>query len=154
MKKVLSILIPILVCFLVGLTASHFQAESIRIWYPLLNKPALTPPNLVFPIAWSIIYLCMGISLGKILLSKSEKKTLLFRIFAIQLLLNFAWSILFFYYRNPLLGFIDILLLDIIVTWYTIRSYPVNKISAILFLPYMLWIYFATYLNGYILINN
>lgn len=154
MKKVLSILIPILACFLVGLTASHFQAESIQVWYPLLNKPALTPPNLVFPIAWSIIYLCMGISLGMILLSKSEKKDLLFRIFVIQLFLNFAWSILFFYYRSPLLGFIDILLLDIVVTWYTIKSYPTNKISSILFLPYLLWIYFATYLNGYILINN
>lgn len=154
MKKVIYILIPVLTCFLVGLTASHFQAESIKTWYPLLDKPALTPPNIVFPIAWGIIYLCMGISLGMILLNKSKEKAFLTKLFILQLFLNFIWSILFFYYQNPLLGFVDIILLDIAVAWYTIRSYPVNKTSSLLFLPYLFWLCFASYLNGYILINN
>ena len=154
MKKVLSILIPIFSCFLVGLTASYFQAESINTWYPLLIKPTLTPPNIVFPVAWSIIYLFMGISLGIILLTKSETKSYLVKIFIFQLFLNFSWSILFFYYKNPFLGFIDIILLDVVVTWYTLKSYTVNKVSSILFLPYLIWIYFATYLNGYILLYN
>lgn len=154
MKKVLSILIPIFVCFLVGITASHFQEDAIKTWYPFLNKPMLTPPNIVFPIAWSIIYLCMGISLGMILLSKSKKKSLLMKIFIVQLFFNFIWSILFFYFQNPLLGFIDILLLDITVTWFTVQSYPIKKASSLLFVPYLLWIYFASYLNGYILLNN
>lgn len=154
MKKSLYILIPILACFLVGLTASQFQAESIRTWYPLLNKPALTPPNIVFPIAWSVIYLCMGISLGIILLSKSKEKAYLTKIFILQLFLNFIWSILFFYYQSPLLGFLDIILLDMTVAWYTVKSYPVNKASSLLFLPYLSWICFASWLNGYILFNN
>ena len=154
MKKILSILIPILACFLVGLTASHFQSESIRTWYPLLNKPALTPPNIVFPIAWGFIYLTMGISFGMILLAKSREKAFLTRIFIIQLFLNFIWSILFFYYKSPLLGFLDIIMLDVIIAWYIIKSYPVKKVSSLLFLPYLLWICFASYLNGYILFNN
>lgn len=154
MKKVISILIPILACFLVGLTASQFQAESIKTWYPFLNKPALTPPNIVFPIAWSIIYLCMGVSFGMILLAKSKAKAYLTKVFILQLSLNFIWSILFFYYQSPLLGFLDIILLDGTVAWYTLKSYQVRKASSFLFLPYLFWICFATYLNGYILFNN
>ncbi|WP_459189048.1 TspO/MBR family protein [Parabacteroides sp. APC149_11_2_Y6] len=154
MRKVVAIIIPILICFFVGLTASYFQADAIKTWYPLLNKPALTPPNIVFPIAWSIIYLCIGISIGIISVSDSIKRKTLIRLFGIQLIFNFAWSILFFYLQNPLLGFIDILILDICVTMYAIKSYPIKKVSSFLFLPYLLWIYFATYLNGYILLNN
>ncbi|WP_106828683.1 TspO/MBR family protein [Parabacteroides pacaensis] len=154
MRKILSIFLPILICFSVGLTASYFQSEAINLWYPHLNKPALTPPNVVFPIAWSIIYLCMGTSIGLILFSPTKEKVALTWLFAIQLFFNFAWSILFFYFRNPLWGFMDILVLDILVTLYTFKSYPVKKVSGWLFLPYLLWIYYATYLNGYILLNN
>ncbi|MCD7923945.1 TspO/MBR family protein [Phocaeicola sp.] len=154
MRKAVAIIIPVLICFFVGLTASYFQADAIKSWYPYLNKPELTPPNIVFPIAWSIIYLCMGISIGIIFLSDSIKKQELIKLFSIQLIFNFAWSILFFYWRNPLLGFIDILILDICVSLYAIRSYSVKKVSSLLFIPYIVWIYFATYLNGYILLNN
>lgn len=154
MKKVTLVIVPVIICFLVGFTASYFQKDAIETWYPYLDKPDLTPPNIVFPIAWSIIYLCMGISIGLILISNALKKKELTSLFIIQLLLNFAWSILFFYFQNPLLGLIDILLLDICVTVYAIRSYPVKKVSSILFWPYIIWIYFATYLNGYIFFNN
>lgn len=150
----MSILLPVLICFIVGLIASYLQQDAIQYWYPYLNKPALTPPNIVFPIAWSIIYLCIGVSIGLIYLSDSKRKRTLIRLFSIQLVFNFAWSLLFFYLENPLLGFIDILLLDVFVTIYAVQSYPEKKISSILFWPYILWIYFATYLNGYILLNN
>jgi translocator protein len=154
MRKVAAIIVPVLICFFVGLTASYFQEDAIRSWYPLLNKPVLTPPNLVFPIAWSIIYLCIGMSIGLIFLSDSKKKKELIKLFGIQLFFNFTWSILFFYFQNPLLGFFDILILDICVTLYTVKSYPVRKVGSFLFYPYLIWIYFATYLNGYILLNN
>lgn len=154
MRKVLSIIIPILVCFLVGLTASYFQADAIKNWYPTLIKPALTPPNIVFPIAWSIIYLCMGISIGLIINSAIEQKRFFVKAFIMQLFFNFTWSIGFFYFQNPLIGFINILLLDIFVINYTLKSYPVNRASSILFIPYVAWLLFATYLNGYILMYN
>ncbi|MCD7851246.1 MAG: tryptophan-rich sensory protein [Parabacteroides sp.] len=154
MRKATAIIIPILICFFVGLTASYFQADAIKNWYPLLNKPDLTPPNIVFPIAWSVIYLCIGISIGIIFLSDSMMKKELVKLFSIQLIFNSAWSVLFFYLRNPLLGFVDILILDIFVTIYAIKSYPIRKASSLLFLPYIIWIYFATYLNGCILLNN
>lgn len=154
MRKTILLLIPILICFLIGLTASYFQSDAIETWYPYLNKPSLTPPNLAFPIAWSIIYLCMGISIGLILIANTTKKIELGTLFCIQLLLNFAWSILFFYFQNPFLGLVDILLLDICVTIFAVKSYPVRKVSSILFWPYIAWIFFATYLNGYIFLYN
>lgn len=154
MKKVISILLPILICFMIGLAASEFQQDAIKKWYPLLEKPDLTPPNIVFPIAWSIIYLCIGLSIGIIYLSNSLKKNELIKLFSIQLFFNFIWSILFFYLQNPLLGLIDILILDICVTIYVIKSYPVKKVSSMLCWPYLIWIYFATYLNGYIFFYN
>ncbi|WP_288208173.1 TspO/MBR family protein [uncultured Parabacteroides sp.] len=154
MRKVLSIIIPILICFFVGLTASYFQADAIKNWYPTLVKPALTPPNIVFPIAWSIIYICMGISIGLIINSATEQKRFFVKAFIMQLFFNFTWSIGFFYFQNPLIGFINILLLDIFVINYTLKSYPENKASSILFIPYVAWLLFATYLNGYILMFN
>lgn len=154
MKKVLNIITPVLICFLVGFTASYFQSDSISTWYPQLNKPFLTPPNIIFPIAWSIIYLLIGISIGLILNSNSKEKKTLTTVFAIQLFFNFTWSILFFYMQNPLLGFINIIVLDILVIYYIAKSKSVNKISACLFVPYLLWILFATYLNGYVLLYN
>lgn len=154
MKKIIPILIAILVCFGIGFTASYFQSESILNWYPTLNKPSLTPPNMVFPIAWSIIYLCMGISIGLLWNVQTVRRKIIIRLFGLQLLFNFTWSIFFFYFRSPLLGFANILLLDVFVIYYMIESYPVKKTSSWLFVPYVLWLLFATYLNGYILIYN
>lgn len=155
MRKVLSLIIPILVCFLVGFSASYFQADAIKNWYPTLIKPALTPPNIVFPIAWSIIYVCMGISIGLIIYSAAVVERRFFmKTFLIQLFLNFSWSIGFFYLQNPLLGLINILLLDLFVIRYTLTSFPVNKASSILFIPYVIWLLLATYLNGYIWVYN
>ncbi|WP_337929531.1 TspO/MBR family protein [Coprobacter fastidiosus] len=76
------------------------------------------------------------------------------RLFILQLIFNFTWSIFFFYMQNPLLGFINIILLEFLIIVYSVKSYGINKISSILFIPYILWVTYATYLNLYILICN
>ncbi len=154
MKKAICIIVPVIFCFLVGYISQLFQAESISTWYPLLNKPPLTPPNIAFPIAWSILYLCMGISIGLIIASDNEYKQFFIWLFGLQLLLNFTWSIYFFYMQSPLLGFINIILLDLAIIYYIVRTYKTAKVSSILFFPYILWVGFATYLNLYILLHN
>ncbi|WP_029904631.1 TspO/MBR family protein [Prevotella sp. 10(H)] len=154
MRKILNIIIPVLICFLIGMTASYFQSDSIETWYPTLNKPPLTPPNIAFPIAWSIIYLLMGISIGLGLNSNIRDKRNIILLFIIQLIFNFTWSISFFYLQNPLLGLANILILDILVAVYIITTFRILKVSSYLFIPYMLWIVFATYLNGYIFYYN
>lgn len=108
MKRIIPILIAILICFSVGCTASYFQSESILNWYPALEKPSCTPPDIAFPIAWSFIYLCMGISIGLIWHIWTIRRQMIIRLFGFQLLFNFTWSIFFFYFRSPLLGFANI----------------------------------------------
>lgn len=154
MKRVLYIFIAVFICLGIGYTANLFQAESINSWYPILIKSSLTPPNYVFPIVWTILYLCMGISIGLIWNRAKANKLKLNWIFIIQLFLNFTWSIIFFYMQNPFWGFLNILLLDIFVILYIILSYKVNKLSSILFIPYLLWLILATYLNAFIILYN
>ena len=154
MKKIAYYVVPVLLCLIAGLVAGRLQAESVAVWYPLLAKPALTPPDIAFPIAWGIIYLCMGISAGLVLTSRAMARSRVMWIWFVQLALNFLWSVLFFFARNPLAGMIDIVALDILVIYYMVHAYRVRRAASWLFLPYLLWILFATYLNGYILLCN
>lgn len=151
MKRIINYIWPVLLCFGIGFAASRLQSESMMEWYPNLNKSALTPPNIAFPIAWSVIYLLMGLSLGRVL-NRGDKKSAV--IWMVQLVFNFLWIILFFTMRMPLWGFIDILLLDASVVYFMISVSKKDKPSLYMFIPYILWLVIATYLNGYILINN
>lgn len=151
MKKIAYYLVPVVLCLIAGLVAGRLQAESLAEWYPLLNKPALTPPDFVFPIAWGIIYICMGLSLGRVLQYGDKRYVTLW---FLQLAVNFLWSVFFFYLRSPLAGFVDILVLDVLVIVYILCVRRRTPSAAWLFAPYLLWILFATYLNGYILVEN
>ena len=111
MKKAWAYILPTLLCFVLGGLVGWWQNDAIREWYPHLVKPALTPPNAAFPIAWSIIYLCMGLSAGLVLTSASPLRRRVMTLWFAQLGFNVLWSILFFVCRSPLLGMIDICLL-------------------------------------------
>lgn len=144
MKKIFSklkyLVLPLLVGGIVGFIISKF------IQYDNLNKPFLSPPQLAFPIIWTILYILMGISFG-ILSEKnlldSESKFLYY----FQLLINALWSIFFFVFEWRLFAFIWIILLDIVVIFMTINFYKKNKLAGLLQIPYIIWILFATYLN-------
>ncbi|MCM1300604.1 MAG: tryptophan-rich sensory protein [Alistipes senegalensis] len=154
MKKIHCYLLPLLLCFALGGVASLLQTDALREWYPYLAKPALTPPAIVFPIAWSILYACIGISAGLVLSTCTVKRHAAMIFWYLQLALNFLWSILFFTLRNPTLALIDIAVLDILVVLYIVFSARVRRAAAWLFVPYLCWILFATYLNAYIQIAN
>lgn len=93
----------------------------------------------------------MGLSLGRVLNIGYKKGVV---IWTAQLVLNFLWSILFFTMRMPLWGFVDILLLDFFVVYFAVTVYKKDKPAMYMFIPYILWLVVATYLNGYIMINN
>lgn len=154
MKKTIYIIIPILICLLSGYVAQGFQVEAIADWYPTLNKSPLSPPNYLFGIVWTILYVLMGLSIGLIFVSKNENKRNFIILFGIQLGLNFLWSILFFYLQNTQLALLDIFFLDIVVLYYIVKTYRTARISSLLFVPYMLWIAFASYLNLYVVLYN
>ena len=151
MKKFLAYFIPIVLTFVVGALGSYIQGDALREWYPMLVKSPATPPAVVFPIAWSVLYLLIGISAGTMLV-KGDMSVL--RLWLLQLLLNFLWSVCFFALRSPLMGLLVILALDVVVFAYIVYASSRRPVAAWLFVPYMLWLIFATYLNGYIYINN
>lgn len=154
MKKAIVFIGPIFAGFLVGFLGSLVQASSIAEWYPFLEKPALTPANSVFPVAWGVLYVLAGLSMGFILLRDAKYKRTLVTLFAAQLLLNFLWCLVFFGWRNPAAGLVIIVALLAILLVYAILAWSDARWSALLIIPYILWVAFATYLNAYIWLHN
>lgn len=154
MRKAVSIIIPVVLCFAAGFAASLIQRDAVISWYPTLFKPPLTPANYVFPMAWGIIYLFAGLSMGLAWNADGGRRKILAALFAAQLAFNFLWSVLFFYMRSPLLGLADIAVLECIIIAYALAAYRVSKPASLLFVPYAAWVAFAAYLNAYILAFN
>lgn len=154
MNKFFSIFMWVALCLVTGSVSSVLQADSIVYWYPTLEISPLSPPGRVFPVVWCILYLLMGLSVGLLYGIRSIYARFLYMLFIVQLVLNFLWSMFFFYMQSPLLGLADIVLLDMFAVLYFAGAYVVNRPSAWLFLPYILWLAFATYLNGYVVACN
>lgn len=154
MKKALSYIIPVAICFGLGFLISLWQAPSIENWYPYLDKPAITPPDWMFPVAWCVIYLLSGISAGLVWNHGGFARRKLLTLWGVQQLFNFTWSIVFFILQSPVAGFVNIVILDALVIWYIIASWPVKRAASVLFWPYLAWLALATYLNLYIMIYN
>ena len=144
-EKKIKLVIAVIVAAMVGSLAST-QASS-DLWYLSLNKSELNPPSYVFGIVWPILYVLMMISA-----CLAHKK--IYGIFLVQLVFNAAWSWLFFRFQMPLISLIDIYLLIALNLYITTLMYKENKLAFILFIPYVLWISFASYLNLFIVINN
>ncbi len=124
-------------------------------WYNSLNKPFLNPPSWIFAPVWGILYILMFVGFWIMIYSNSnynKKWAIVF--FIIQLLFNFSWSPIFFYFHNIKLAFVIILLLLIFICLTTYSFFKISKLSAYLLIPYFLWTIFAAYLNfEYIRIN-
>ncbi|MBO0343212.1 MAG: TspO/MBR family protein [Bacteroidota bacterium] len=148
-KRIVYITISVLVCLAIGFLASIATQSSVNDWYVTLNKPSFTPPNYLFAPVWTALYIMMGIAAG-IVWSKGYHhiwvKTALYH-FVFQLLLNALWSIVFFGLKNPLGGMIVILalltMIILTIKWFKVISKP----AALLMIPYVLWVAFASALN-------
>ena len=114
--------------------------------YNDLIKPTLSPPGIVFPIAWTIIYLLIGISYT-MLKEKGEVAKETKQLYYSQLVFNYLWTFIFFVFKLRLLSVLWIIILDVLVIVVTYQFYKQNKLSGILLIPYVLWLIFATYLN-------
>lgn len=127
----------------------------MNLWYQILNKPPLTPPAVYFPIAWSILYTLMAISVVIILFKpKSAFKNIAIGLFFVQLIANLSWSYIFFELKSIEFALIDVLVLLILLIITIIYLYKLSKIAAGLLLPYLLQVLFALYLNaGFAILN-
>ena len=150
-KLIISILLPLSV----GAIAGMFTSQAVPIWYASLNRPSFSPPNWVFGPVWTTLYILLGISFFLIWKEEASKvRDLAIKVFLIQMLLNFAWSFLFFYFN-----LIGAALIEIILLWISIASmiylfYKIKPVAAYMNIPYLLWVSFATILNaGYYFLN-
>lgn len=135
----------------VGGLVAFFISDSID--YQILIKPPLAPPKVFFPIAWSIIYLLMGISYF-LFQRQEEYRTIDTIVYYTQLFVNAMWSIFFFVFKWRFFSILWILFLDVLVFYMISLFYKNSKKSAYLNIPYFLWCLFATYLTIGIYILN
>jgi benzodiazapine receptor len=149
MKKALRILAFVLVCELAGIIGSFFTAPSVPGWYAGLAKPPFNPPGWVFAPVWTILYALMGLAAylvyDKGLKRDDVRKAL--AVFAVQLILNALWSIVFFGAHLILGAAVVIILLWVMIVGTIWLFSRISKAAAYLLVPYILWVSFATVLN-------
>ncbi len=148
-SQIIKLLISVILPLGLGAIAGMFTAEAVPEWYASLNRPSFNPPNWVFGPVWTTLYLIMGISLFLIWkqnAGKESKQAII--IFFLQLLLNFLWSFIFFYFNMIGLALVEIILLWISIVIMLILFYRIKPIAAYINIPYLLWVSFATILNA------
>jgi len=150
------LVIAIIISELAGLIGSIFTAPSIPTWYTALTKPAFNPPSWIFGPVWTMLYALMGIALFLVWKQHSHilQNVRMLRawkigigFFIFQLILNIVWSIIFFGLHNPFWAFIDLIALWLAIVITIIYFHKISKSAAFLFIPYILWVSFAGYLN-------
>lgn len=138
----------ILLAEAVGALSGWLTREGTQLFSETVAKPPLTPPSLVFPIVWGILYALMGIGAARVSLTEpSEDRSRGLNLFVAQLIVNFFWSLIFFNAQAYGFAFFWLLLLWGLVLWMTLTFRKVDKIAAWLQVPYLLWLTFAAYLN-------
>ena len=152
---IISILIPLLVGYASSFLSQIISKVDTSTYYSQLIKPSFAPPSYVFPIAWSIIFILMGISYYIINKNndKQKVKDALFYYY-LQLALNFVWSILFFGLDLRFTSMVDIILLLGVVTIMMLKFYKIDKRALYLNILYVLWLLYAGVLNYFIWIIN
>ena len=149
MNNIVKLIIAIAIPVAVGAASGFFTVTGVGSWYQTINKPSWNPPGWVFGPVWTTLYVLMGIAL--FLVWKSDiiagmKKTAI-TLFAVQLILNFSWSLIFFNQQQIGWALVEIIVMWIFILLTIFAFAPVNKIAAWLLVPYISWVSFATILN-------
>lgn len=148
---VVFVAVPVLLGFLVGLL---IRKDTSSDWYNDLKKPAWAPPGRVIGIVWSVLYALMGLA-AYLVWSKSRGSWVLpMAIFAVQLAVNLFWSVAFFTLRSPKAAVGVIMLLIGLIAYTMLVFSRVSLASALLLVPYLMWVVFATSLNVFIALHN
>lgn len=147
----------LIICLAAGFIGSQFTAPNVPgWWYAGLAKPSFNPPSWLFAPVWTVLYIMMGFSLFLVwrhgLAARAVRVALV--VFLLQLALNAFWSLAFFGLHSPLAGFIVILSLWVLIVATIVLFASISKTAAWLLVPYILWVSFASVLNGTIYYLN
>lgn len=135
--------------YLVAFLGSIFTSNNTKsVWYESV-KPSITPPSIVFPIVWNILFFLIALSFYFALISAKDPKTKrkVLGVFIANFILNILWSVLYFGLKNPLAAFIEIIFLILSIALMIAVTWKISKKSAYLLVPYFLWVCFASVLN-------
>lgn len=143
----------LIILIFITLIISFLSMNKIDNWYLNLNKSSLSPPGYIFGIAWTILYILMSTSVW-IIWEKEKKITLPIILYIIQIILNLAWSPIFFKYHQINIALFLILFIWMLVFTIIVLFYSINKTASLLLMPYLIWLSFAFYLNYYVVKNN
>lgn len=150
-KNHLSLIIWIVALIAIGGVIGSLTKPEISAWYSALNRSTLTPPNYVFPIAWTILYGIIGACGWLIWCAQAfPKLSVIKTLYVAQLILNWSWTPLFFHYHLTGLSLVVLIAMDILVGTIIYLTYPKIRAVSLLMIPYLSWILFASYLNFYI----
>ncbi len=151
-KLILSVAVPLAVGGLSGFAT----ARGVDTWYPTLAKPSFNPPAWVFGPTWTLLYVLMGVALFLVWRQGLDTQgvKLALTVFAVQLVLNALWSIIFFGMQSPAWAFVEIILLWLAIVATLWAFWRVMPAAGWLLVPYLAWVSFAAVLNGSIWILN
>jgi benzodiazapine receptor len=150
-KTHLLLIIWIVTLIAIGGAIGSLTKPEISTWYSILNRSSLTPPNYVFPVAWTILYGIIGTCGWLIWCAQAfPKLKALKTLYVTQLILNWSWTPLFFHYHLTGLSLAVLITMDLLVSALIFLVYPKIRSVSLLMTPYLLWILFATNLNFYI----
>ena len=132
----------------VGALSGFLTREGTKLYSESIVKPPLSPPAIVFPIVWGVLYALMGVGAARVSLTPaSALRTRGLRLFWLQLAFNFVWSILYFNLQAYGLAFAWLVILWALILLMTLTFNKVDRTAALLQIPYLVWVAFAGYLN-------
>lgn len=149
LPRVVKLIVAIALPLTIGALVGAFTAEAIPTWYTTLTPPSFNPPNWVFGPMWTLLYVLMGSSLFLVWNTKPGKaRDIAMVIFGLQLALNFAWSFLFFHFKELGWALTEIMAMWLAIIAMMMAFYRVRPLAAYLNIPYLLWVSFAAALNA------
>lgn len=154
-NKIFSLISFLAISYAIAICGSFATQASLDPWYASLERPSWNPPAWVFGPVWTFLYFLIAVAGWLLFLCKKSKfrnRALLF--YFLQLLFNFLWSFLFFYFQSPLLGLIDILLLTLFIGLTLHATWVLSKRAFVLLTPYFVWTVYAVTLNVAIYLLN
>lgn len=149
MNNTLKLIIAIAIPLIVGGTSGFFTATGVESWYQTIARPTWNPPGWLFGPVWTTLYVMMGISLFLVWKEDTsvELKKIGIALFAVQLVLNFFWSFIFFNQHQIGWALVEIIAMWVFILLTIFAFAQVNKAAAWLLVPYISWVSFATILN-------
>ena len=148
LKKWKPYIISAAISLAVGTISGLLSMKGMQLYNATVLKPALTPPGWVFGLVWTILYTLMGISAARVWQTQdSPERSRGLNLYVAQLIVNFFWSLIFFNAQAFGFAVIWLLLLWVLVLLMILQFYKVERIAALLQIPYLIWLTFAAYLN-------